>query len=727
MSTRSPFPMLLLLLSLAVLLVGAGPRKGPATRAERQEEQSWRQVEAAAARDAHDKTLDKAEDYLRSFPEGPHRLDARLIAGRAAMEQELWTACRRHLDAYLADGGRQQMQDVAYRVAICLAREGKTDDAAPALRNVAAHDDDDVRAAAAARELVALRLFEGEWPKALVAQGLLLGRGLFDPEADLADSRKAADQLGDGMLEVMERAEEDPLVAGLVAFLRLERAGQLLEAAETRDARRRFADLYPEHPLIDQVPQAAEWASEPEDTDARAIGVLLPTSGRYAAPGQLALQGVQLAFDRIRADESLGMTDLKLVHIDTGGDPEAAVEGLKRLVEVDRVIAVIGPIISAEAEAVAAAADEVGVPILMMTHKAGLASSSHNLFNTLVSADEQVDALVDHAMDRMDIQTFAIAYPDRETGGRMAGRFWERVGERGGRVAAVEAYPSGSTDFRETARRVLGREYLRSAPSEADQVLPWLGDRQRPHITSPQVELEPGIDFQAVFVPDNYKIGAMLAPGFLYEQINMGGALSETRGLPVALLGPAAFNHSDLVERGGKYSEGTVFVDGFFVHSLDASVQDFVLHYRRAHGADPSALEAIAYDSARFLVQLLLEGVESRREMRSRLSIAAPVRSVVGARGFGPDREMRHDLLVLRVKKGKIVQVWPEPLQQPIHLELTEDGEVLRYRIGPDGKRVIVTEEEIEGGSAGSGSAAPEEPQEGTAAPEEPQEEESAP
>ena len=103
------------------------------------------------------------------------------------------------------------------------------------------------------------------------------------------------------------------------------------------------------------------------------------------------------------------------------------------------------------------------------------------------------------------------------------------------------------------------------------------------------------------------------------------------------------------------------------------------------------------------------------------------MRSVVGARGFGPDREMRHDLLVLRVKKGKIVQVWPEPLQQPIHLELTEDGEVLRYRIGPDGKRVIVTEEEIEGGSAGSGSAAPEEPQEGTAAPEEPQEEESAP
>lgn len=690
---HSRFP-ILLLLSISLFLVGAGPRKdGPQGRSDRLEERTWRQVEAAAD-GAPDRALDKAEEYLREFPDGPHRLDARQIAGRAAMELELWTACRRHLDSYLADGGRAQLEDVAWRVAICLAREGRVEDAAPALRNVAAHDEDDERARSAARELVALHLFSGDWPRALVAQGLLLGRGLFDLQVDLIDSRKAAEQLGDGMLEVMESSEQDPLVAGLVAFVRLERGGQLIESAETRDSRRRFADLYPDHPLISEVPEAADWAAEPEDTDARAIGVLLPTSGRYAAPGQQALRGVELAIQRVRDDESLDLADLRLVHIDTAGDPEAAVAGLKRLVEVERVIAVIGPIISAEADAVAAEADAIGVPILMMTHKAGLAESSHNLFNTLVSVDEQVDALVDHAFDRLEIQTFAIAYPDRETGGRMAAHFWDRVSERGGKVAAVESYPSGSTDYRETARRVLGRHYLRNAPAEADRILPWLGDRERPHLSDPQVELEPGIDFQAVFVPDNYKVGAMLAPGFLYEQINLGGTLSESRGLSVQLLGPAAFNHSDLVERGGRYTEGTVFVDGFFAENLDPSVQDFVLHYRRAYDATPTTLEATAYDTTRFVLQLLLEGVQTRREMRTRLQNAAPVRSVVGAMGFSSEREMRHDLLVLRVHKGEIEQVWPEPLQQPIVLELSQEGEILRYRLGPDGAKVLVTDEE---------------------------------
>jgi ABC-type branched-subunit amino acid transport system substrate-binding protein len=670
---------------MTLALLGAGPTP----RRERLEARAWRGVENAAQSGSAQRTLDRAEAYLADFPDGRHLLDAKRLAGETAMELELWTACRRHLDGYLSAGGRADLDDVAWRVATCLAREGRTDDATPALRNVAVHDNDDHRAASAARELVALHLFAGEWPRALEAQGLLLERGLFDPHRDLTDSRRAAGQLSDGTLEILE-GQTGPLVGGLVAILRMDAAGQLIDSPESEDARRRFADLYHTHPLIDLVPGAPQWAAEPEDTDPMVIGVLLPLSGRYQAPGELTLRGIELALDRARVEAGLGMADLRLVAIDTTGDPEIAVTGLRRLVDVEKAIAVIGPIISTEAEAVAAVVDEIGIPVLMMTHRPDAAADSRNAFNTLISAEEQVDAAVDYAINQMGVDSFAIAYPDRETGGRMAGMFWDGAEAAGGSIVSVEAYATGLTDFRETARRILGRHYIRKPPSEADQQLAWLSGRSRPQLSDPQTELEPGIDFQAIFVPDNYKSGAMLAPGFLYEQINMGGTLSETRGLPVMLIGGAAFNHPDLIEHGGKYLEGTLLVDGFFSGSLDPAVQEFVLQYRNLYRTLPTALEAVAFDTTWFVAELIHAGARTRRELRTQLVLASPQRSVVGARGFGPDGEMRHEMLVLQVKKGRFVQVFPAPTLEPISIEMLEDGTIVRFKRGVDGTRIIV-------------------------------------
>jgi branched-chain amino acid transport system substrate-binding protein len=686
---------ILLFAAIALPLVAASPK----SKEERAEDRAWKQVEMAL--DSADRLLDRTEEYLAQFPDGSHALEARRLAGGAAMELELWTACRRHSDSYLADGGRAGMDEVAWRVAVCLSREGRTKDAMPALRNAAAHDEDDERAASAARELVALHLFGGEWRLALEAQELLLDRALFEPERDLADSRKAAESISDETLAMMEQESGVRSVAGLLGFLSLERAGELLETAETEGSRRRFADRYPEHALIAEVPGAAAWAAEPEDTDHRVIGVLLPTSGKYKGPGELAMRGIELAMDEVRGDEARGLQELRLVPIDTAGDPEVAVEGLRRLVEVENVIAVLGPIIGAEAEVVAAEADALGIPLLMMTQKSGLADGKRGVFNTWVSAEEQVDAAADHAINHLGIQTFAIAYPDRETGGLMAGRFWDAVEAGGGKVAAVESYASGATDFRETARRLLARHYIEYRSTEFDSVLPWLAGRSRPQmLADPMVELEPGLDFQAIFVPDNYKQAGMAAPGFLYEQINIGGALSETRGLPVVLLGGAAYNHPDLIERGGRYMEGTVLVDGFFTGSWEPAVQRFVLGYRQRFDADPMALEATAYDATGFLCQLLEEGITTRRELRSRLALAAPLRSVMGSKGFGADGEMRHSMLVLKVRKGEIVQVFPEPPTQPIHLELTPEGEILRYRLGNGGERIPVEDDEEASGPA---------------------------
>jgi len=646
---------------LALAMLGAGPN--------RKEERTWTQLRDAVADEHHERALKLATTLIDQFPDSDYRLDAYRMAGISAFGLEQWRDARAHLETYLQLGGRQGLAQLKYWIALCLAREGRLDAAPAALRNVAANDDDPERSSAAARELVQLRLFEGKHLAALEAQGLLLERDAFLVSQDLEQSRRAVLALSDEQLEELEQSHQRDSVAGLAGFLLLERKNALLDTPESDPLRMSFARSHPAHFLLPEVPGALKWAESLEG-DGRKIGVLLPLSGRYAAVGELAQRGIELSLARA---ENLGWPKIELVTVDTQGDPDVAAEALQRLTVEEHVVAVLGPLLSTEGERLAALADTLGVPLMMMVQRPGLADERSNVFNTWITAEEQVDALVEHVVHRMLLSKFAVAYPAKESSARLVARFLERAEQQGATVAAIESYEPAATDFRETAQRIKGSYYVETPAGEADRVLPFLEGISKPQLVEPQVELVPGIDFEAVFVPDNYKRVSMLAPGFLFEEINLGSHLPAEEYPPVVLMGGAALNHPELVSRGGKYTEGTLLVDGFFRGSSQPAVQEFALAYETAYARQPSIIEATAYDTALLAQQLLSdsEGL-SRREFRRRLRISTPLETVTGARGIGSNGEMRHEMLCLTVRKGSIVQAWPVPPEAPS--ETTDDA-----------------------------------------------------
>ncbi|MBJ94717.1 MAG: hypothetical protein CMP23_09640 [Rickettsiales bacterium] len=668
-----------MLVLLAICLLGAGPS--------RKEQRTAQQLQQAATEGQHEKVLKLAEQLLTRFPDSEHRLSAHRAAGRSAMALERWREARASLESYLQLGGREELPKLQYQLAICLAREGRLDAAPAALRNVAVNDSDPLRSASAARELVQLRLFAGEHRAAIEASGLLLDRAYFEIPGDLVESRKAASQLDEAQLSALERNHPSPGVAGLAGFLLLEVQGALLDSPESDPARMSFARRHPTHPLLSEVPGATAWAAEVTGSAGRTLGVLLPLSGRYAAVGELAQRGIQLAQSRA---EELGWPAVEMITLDTTGDPELAAAGLNELAEQHKAVAVLGPLLSAEGELVAQQAQELALPTLMMVQRPGLAEGRSSIFNTWVTAEEQVDALVEHAVQRMGLSAFAIAYPAKESSARLAERFWTQATAAGAEVTSIESYAPGATDFRETAMRIKGTHYLKNPPAEADLPLPFLDQRSKPQLAKLEAEppplprrgsdeelpavVVPGVDFQAVFVPDNYKRVSMLAPGFLFEEINLGSHLPAQDYPPVVLMGGAALNHPELVSRGGKYTEGVVLVDSFFLDSAESTVQGFAQAYRAAYQKEPSIIEANAYDAALLAQQLLADGERlSRREFQRRLSLASPQESVTGARGVRTSGEMRHEMLCLTVRKGAIVQLWPAPAKA-VNDDETEPG-----------------------------------------------------
>ena len=125
------------------------------------EERAWKRVVTASEKEPAAKVLMRVEDYLEAYPDGEWKLPATLQAARALMALEDWAPARARFQGYLTSGGRKAMEEASFGIAICLAREQRTEDATAALHNVAMNDSSGERSREAARELAALHeLFE---------------------------------------------------------------------------------------------------------------------------------------------------------------------------------------------------------------------------------------------------------------------------------------------------------------------------------------------------------------------------------------------------------------------------------------------------------------------------------------------------------------------------------------------------------------------------------------
>ncbi|MFP6640328.1 MAG: ABC transporter substrate-binding protein, partial [Myxococcota bacterium] len=215
------------------------------------------------------------------------------------------------------------------------------------------------------------------------------------------------------------------------------------------------------------------------------LGVVLPLSGRYGPFGRAALQGVLLAVNifeaeggqpaesaEIRPDpraaagfvpSSSGDRDdpppgelwvgpgperprgVRLLVRDTAGQPELAAAAVRELAADESVLAVIGPIFSAESEAAATQAERLGIPLLALSNRSAIPDEKQWVFRLRMTPEDEVGALVEFAVDRMKLNTFAILYPLNRYGRGMRARYWDTVQAYGGQVVAVAGYEPGAT------------------------------------------------------------------------------------------------------------------------------------------------------------------------------------------------------------------------------------------------------------------------------------------
>ncbi|OJT25083.1 penicillin-binding protein activator [Archangium sp. Cb G35] len=440
----------------------------------------------------------------------------------------------------------------------------------------------------------------------------------------------------------------------------------------------RFLAEAPNHTFAPQARELLARATRRVDVQTKTVGLLLPMTGKYKAVGEAVLRGVKLA---------LAGSDIELVVKDTQGDVNLAAQGMEQLAFDEGAIAVLGPITTDESRRAALVAEELQVPLLTLTRQEDITNIGPFIFRNMLTNSAQARAIADFAMKQKGFKSFAMLYPNLPYGVELANDFWDHVVENGGQVRGAETYAHDQTTFTSEAKKLVGRYYLEDRLDYIEGVREVQKEttgqdafRRRKAMEKMKGQVEPIIDFEAIFIPDEWRRVSLVAPALAVEDIVTNACdsrdverIRKTTGKKtiktVMLLGTNAWSSSkgasgmpELVERGGKFVTCSVYVDGFFVDSQQPATQRFVKAYRQANSGDPGLLEAYGYDSARMVRQLLdsKQAPKSRGEFREALANVKDFDGATGKTSFDEKREARKPLFLLSVSNKGVTEVPPE-------------------------------------------------------------------
>jgi ABC-type branched-subunit amino acid transport system substrate-binding protein len=370
-----------------------------------------------------------------------------------------------------------------------------------------------------------------------------------------------------------------------------------------------------------------------------AVGALLPLTGTYQTFGKLVQRGIEMALALHNAEKPA----LRVIYRDTAAEPANARLAVTSLINEDRVMAILGPLTSAAALAAAAEAERHATPILTLTQRSNIADIGPYVFRNSLTARLQARELARYAITRRGYSSFAILAPETPPGRIMAELFSDEVLKLGGLVTFEQTYPEDATDFREQILRLMGK----SPQRQRENYQPRTEAQKLDDLFIPDEPDYPSTTFDALFIPDYAERIGQIAPQLAFYGID---------DLP--LLGFNGWNSPELLRLAGRYVEGAVFVDGFFLESSQPIVQEFIRLYRETYSEDPTILEAQAFDAANILFSLLdRKDLDSREALRNALARLRNYPGVTGNTSFDFTGEANKNLFLLKVQEGRIVQL----------------------------------------------------------------------
>jgi branched-chain amino acid transport system substrate-binding protein len=432
-------------------------------------EQAYRQKDYARARQLY-------QSLLSNYPQSSLVADASFRLGEILYFEGAYEAAQDSFQAYVTQFPQSKLApDAAHLRGLSLLHLQRYAEAREVL--VAAQ-----RAYPNARQqpffmlaLAKISLAEGQYMRALDELHVLTAARQMPPDVQ-REARGytvdiVAEKLTPAGLETVKKRWPLEFPTDYALLRQVKEAGNRGEAVQAEAAAKEFLTKFPDHPEASQLRALVANLEQVRtvNVDPHKIGVILPLSGPrrrawVSEVGQNARQGIEVAF----AQEYF--PPLKMEVRDSRADLSTTAAVMEELATVQRVIAIVGPLLNETTEVAANKALQFRVPLL--TPGAPLLEiSPDNPYVTRTALTNRLEArrLAEYAVGNLGLRRFAVLYPEDPPGRELAEMFQTRVADLGGDVIFRQAYAANQVDFTGAMRQLGGQtdEELKQAPTES--------------------------------------------------------------------------------------------------------------------------------------------------------------------------------------------------------------------------------------------------------------------
>lgn len=296
--------------------------------------------------------------------------------------------------------------------------------------------------------------------------------------------------------------------------------------------------------------------------EAVVFGIVLPLSGESAIYGEPIKNGIELALERVKAENPKEAAEIQLDIRDSQSDPARAQELAEELYG-EGVRAVIGGVTTPEAMSMVEVADRNNRVLVSPSASAtGLTGISRNFYRVWPSDAREGSKMGQYAAQNLNLETAVILAADSPYAEGIQSVFADSFAQNGGEILEELVYPRNTADL------------------------------------DALIEHAINLNADAIYVAD-YADGIVLAIQKLKAQ-----------GYDGKILTVAAFATSQAIAAAGRDAEG-VFVTHPQYSPEDetsAEVGPFVAAYREAHGETPGLYAAHGYDAMLVMFSAMQEG-----------------------------------------------------------------------------------------------------------------------
>ncbi len=342
------------------------------------------------------------------------------------------------------------------------------------------------------------------------------------------------------------------------------------------------------------------------------IGVYLPLTGQNAFGGQLELDGVNLAHSLV--SEVLGKK-VELVVLDNKGDTTECANAMQRLVEQEKVNAVIGTYGSSCAMAGGEINEKAGVPAMGTSCTNPLVTQNKKYYFRACFIDPfQGKAVAQYAFDNGKKKAALLLDVAQDYSVGLGKFFKDHFTKIGGEVVAELNYQSGDQDFTAQITEIISK----------------------------------GADI--LFIPSYFAEGAIII-----KQARDAGA-------EFLIIGADAMDNPEMVKIGGKAIEGftfTTFPYAIEMPDMSDTQKAFTEAWQKQFpDKEPNANSALGYDSYMLVIDAIKRaGSADPEAITTALAATKDFDGVTGKTTINETHDAEKAVGIKMVKDGKITFV----------------------------------------------------------------------